>query len=85
MTATRLNQPEDAVDMLFKNAKANTFLLNGHNYQNKMLTIYLPGNGGLLTAVALMCTGADGNKIKNPGFPKNGNWNVKWEGLKRMP
>jgi len=85
MTATRLNQPEDAVDALFKNVQTNTFLPNGHNYQDKRLTIYLPGNGSLLAAVALMCAGADGNKIPNPGFPKNGKWKVKWEGLTRLP
>jgi len=60
-------------------------LPNGHNYQDKRLTIYLPGNGGLLAAVALMCTGSKGNKEVNPGFPKDGTWKVKWEGLSQMP
>jgi hypothetical protein len=85
MTATRLNQPEKAIDALFKDAAANTYLANGHNYQNKRLTLYLPGNGSLLSAIALMCAGYDGNKITNPGFPKNGKWKVRWEGLKPMP
>jgi len=85
MTATRLNQPDEAIDALFKNVETNTFLPNGHNYQDKRLTIYLPGNGSLLAAVALMCTGDDGNKIPNPGFPKNGKWKVQWEGLKKLP
>lgn len=85
MTATRLHQPEDAIDALFKNITTNTYLPNGHNYQDKRLTIYLPGNGGLLAAVALMCAGFDDNKIPNPGFPKDGKWKVKWEGLKPQP
>ncbi|TDE17210.1 hypothetical protein [Dyadobacter psychrotolerans] len=85
MTATRLGQPEDAVDALFKNITTNTYLPNGHNYQDKRLTIYLPGNGGILAAVALMCAGSDDIKTQNPGFPKNGKWNVKWEGLKKQP
>jgi hypothetical protein len=85
MTATRLGMPEKAIDALFMNVHTNTYLINGHNYQDGRLTIYLPGNGGLLTAVALMCAGWDGNKVKNPGFPKNGKWKVKWEGLKPMP
>lgn len=55
------------------------------NYQDDRLTIYLPGNGGLLAAIAMMCAGYDGCKIANPGFPKNGKWQVKWEGLYRMP
>jgi len=85
MTATRLNMPEKAIDALFMPITTNTYLPNGHNYQDKRLTLYLPGNGGLLTAVAMMCAGWDGCKVKNPGFPKNGQWNVKWEGLQKMP
>jgi hypothetical protein len=85
MTATRLGMPDKAIDALFMNVKTNTYLANGHNYQDGRLRIYLPGNGGLLTAVALMCAGWDGCKVKNPGFPKNGKWKVKWEGLKPMP
>jgi hypothetical protein len=85
MTATRLGMPDKAIDALFMNVKTNTYLANGHNYQDGRLRIYLPGNGGLLTAVALMCAGWDGNTVKNPGFPKNGKWKVKWEGLKPMP
>jgi hypothetical protein len=27
-----------------------------------VLTIYLPGNGGVLNAVAMMCTGTDADK-----------------------
>lgn len=85
MTATRLNMPDKAIDALFMPITTNTYLPNGHNYQDKRLTLYLPGNGGLLTAVAMMCAGWDGCKVKDPGFPKNGQWNVKWEGLKKMP
>ena len=40
---------------------------------------------GLLTAVSMMLAGYDGSKGPNPGIPKNGQWNVKWEGLKKMP
>lgn len=32
-----------------------------------------------------MCAGWDGCEIENPGFPKNGKWNVMWEGLSPMP
>jgi hypothetical protein len=85
MTATRLNQPEKAVDALLLNMQKNTYLNNGHNYQDQRLRLYLPGNGGLLSAVALMCAGWDGCEEKNPGFPKDGNWDVRWEGLQPMP
>ena len=79
MAATRLGKPEKAVDLLLKDVLKNSYLKNGHNYQGDRLRIYLPGNGGLLTAVAMMCAGYDGNTRKNPGFPPG--WNVKWENL----
>lgn len=82
MTAARLHLPEKAVDALLMPIKTNTYLVNGHNYQDDRLTIYLPGNGGVLNAVALMCTGADADKEINIGFPKD--WKVRWEGLKKM-
>ncbi|KJD34830.1 hypothetical protein PK35_03045 [Tamlana nanhaiensis] len=85
MAATRLNRPEDAVKGLLRDEITNTYLPSGHNYQTPRLTLYLPGNGGVLSAVALMCAGYDGNTVENPGFPKDGKWNVKWEGLKPMP
>jgi hypothetical protein len=82
MTAARLHLPEKAVDALLMPIRTNTYLVNGHNYQDDRLTIYLPGNGGVLSAVALMCTGADADKEINIGFPKD--WKIKWEGLKKM-
>ena len=49
------------------------------------MRLYLPGNGALLTAIAMMCAGWDGcEEPLNPGFPKDGQWNVRWEGLHRM-
>jgi hypothetical protein len=85
MNAARLGEPEIAIDALLMDQQTNTYLVNGHNYQDDRLRIYLPGNGGLLTAIAMMCAGWDGCRIDNPGFPKDGNWNVKWEGLAPMP
>jgi hypothetical protein len=84
MTAVRLGEPELALDFLLKNVQKNTYLKNGHNYQSERLRVYLPGNGGLLTAVAMMCAGWDGCNENNPGFPKDGKWNVKWENLNPM-
>jgi len=84
MTATRLGLPEKAIDALLMPVTTNTYLNNGHNYQDGRLTIYLPGNGGLLTAIAMMCAGYEGSTIANPGIPKNGKWKVRWEGLQKM-
>ncbi|MEI9919894.1 MAG: hypothetical protein WDO14_14005 [Bacteroidota bacterium] len=85
MTATRLNQPSKAVGALMMDEPKNTYLVNGHNYQDKRLRLYLPGNGGLLAAVAMMAGGWDGSDEMNPGFPKDGTWNVKSEGFRKMP
>ncbi|MCB9316222.1 MAG: hypothetical protein H6569_08800 [Lewinellaceae bacterium] len=85
MCAARLGHREAAVDALLLEVQKNTYLQNGHNYQDKRLRLYLPGNGGLLTAVAMMAAGWDGATAENPGFPDDGSWNVRWEGLKRMP
>ncbi len=85
MTATRLHQPDLAVEALLMDAQKNTYLRNGHNYQDKRLTLYLPGNGGLLAAIALMTAGWDGNNVAAPGFPKDGTWDVRWEGIHPFP
>lgn len=85
MCAARLGEPDKAVGALLMDKRTNTYLPNGHNYQDERLRVYLPGNGGLLTAIAMMCAGWDGSQDLNPGFPKDGNWNVRWEGLHPMP
>lgn len=83
MCAVRLNQPEDAVNALLMNVPKNTYLVQGHNWQTNRLRIYLPGNGGLLTTIALMTAGWDGCTQKNPGFPQG--WDVRWEGILPLP
>ncbi|MGQ9620865.1 MAG: hypothetical protein ACUVTX_07775, partial [Bacteroidales bacterium] len=65
MSAASIGKYEEAVDFLLMDAPKNRYLPNGHNFQDPTrLMIYLPGNGGLLTAVAYMC-------MTNT-FPKNG-------------
>ncbi|MGI5898774.1 MAG: glycoside hydrolase family 65 [Christensenellales bacterium] len=85
MTAARLGLGDEAVDALLFPSEKNVYLKNGHNKQSdrKDLPLYLPGNGGLLTAVALMCAGWDGSEGKNPGFPKD--WDVEWEDILPLP
>jgi hypothetical protein len=85
MTAARVGEPQIAIDALLMKTQKNTYLANGHNYQDDRLTIYLPGNGGLLAAAAMMAAGWDGAPDEPaPGFPREG-WVVQWEGLRRMP
>jgi hypothetical protein len=85
MAATRLGMPEKAIDALLMKVQTNTYLRNGHNYQDDRLRVYMPGNGGLLSAIAMMVAGYDGCTQSMPGIPKSGEWKVKWEGLKKMP
>ena len=86
MTAARLGKPDRAIDALLMDTPKNVYRANGHNHQRPGLTIYLPGNGGLLYAVAMMAAGWDGAPGGSaPGFPRDGRWVVRWEGLRRAP
>jgi hypothetical protein len=76
MTAARLGEPALAVDALLMDTPKNRWLPNGHNYQRPNLPLYLPGNGGLLTAAAMMAAAWQ-------GFPRD-TWSVRWEGLRPL-
>lgn len=85
LTAARVGQPGRAVDALLMDSPKNRHLANGHNYQRPNLPLYLPGNGGLLYAVAFMAAGWDGAPARHaPGFPTNG-WVVRHENLRVAP
>lgn len=79
MAAARHGEPELAIEAL---------LQKGNRYDARGMSRgwYLPGNGALLYAVAMMAAGWDGAPDRHaPGFPDDGNWTVKWEGLKKAP
>jgi hypothetical protein len=82
MAAARTGEPQIAVDALLKDSARNQYDKRGINNG-----WYLPGNGGLLYAVAMMAAGWDGAPAGKhaPGFPADGNWVVKWEGLNQAP
>lgn len=83
MTAARLGERETAIEALFVESPKNRYLPNGHNWQRNGLPLYLPGNGALLTAVAMMASGWEGSEDRSaPGFPAG--WVVRCEGLRRM-
>ena len=100
MTAARLGRPEVALEILLRDGPNNRYLPNGHCPQRsdeaavknpapgarkREIAAYLPANGALLSAVALMVAGWDGATETNPGFPKDGTWKIKAEGLRRLP
>jgi hypothetical protein len=86
MAAARAGRPDLAVDALLLTSPKNTYTVAGHNYQQPNLALYLPGNGGLLAAVAMMAAGWDDAPAgaAAPGFPADG-WRVRHEGLRPMP
>jgi len=84
MAAARVGDPNLAVEALLNPSGKN------HYDERGVCTggpgPYLPGNGGLLYAVAMMAAGWDGAPGQNaPGFPSDGSWTVRWEGLKPAP
>ena len=84
MTATVLGRPEVAVDILLKDTEKNRYVVSGNNRQDtrKDLPLYLPGNGSLLLATAMMAAGYEGCKKNNPGFPQDGSWTVEYENIR---
>ena len=84
MTAARVGEPDTAIDTLLMDVPKNHYLRNGHNAQRgNRLPLYLPGNGGLLSAVSLMAGGWDGSGGPTPGFPRD--WDVQAEGFTPWP
>jgi hypothetical protein len=82
MCAARLGEAELAIDLLLMEAAKNTYTPNGHNAQlpKSDLPLYLPGNGALLLAVALLFGGWDGKGNTDPVLPKSG-WQATSEGF----
>ena len=81
MASARAGKPKAAVDALMMNNSKNDYNACGIN-KGGNAAVYLPGNGGLLYAVAMMAAGWDGAPDKHaPGFPDDGSWVVRHEGL----
>ncbi|WP_348217387.1 glycoside hydrolase N-terminal domain-containing protein [Luteolibacter sp.] len=100
MTAARLDRPETAVEILLREGPNNRYLPSGHCPQRsdealtataqpgarkREIAVYLPANGAFLSAVAMMVAGWDGRTGDAPGFPKDGKWKIRAEGLKPLP
>ena len=89
LTAARLGEPETAVSILTNQAPAARFMPNGHVRRPREpngCIAYLPVNASLLAAAGVMIGGWDGAPPVNPpGFPQDGTWTVRWEGINPMP
>ena len=84
MCAARLNEPDLAINLLAGKFDQNPFRASGYTVRRPDQTpMYMPANGGWLSAVAMMAAGWDGTTGHAPGFPKD--WKVRYEGLQPMP
>lgn len=73
MCASRVNEPEIAVDAML------SVDIDEIGVSGKGSYPYLPANGAILYAAAMMAVGSKGEAA--PGFPKNGMWTVKAENI----
>lgn len=84
MTAVRLGQPGLALDLLLRETNKNTYVISGNNRQvsRRDLPLYLPGNGSLLLAAAMLAAGWQGSEDM-PGFRPELGWQARCEGVGR--
>ena len=82
MAAARLGDRQRAVDLLCE--KAHKYDFDEHGLSLAWPFPYFPSNGGVLTAIAMMCEGWDGSEGSAPGFPDDGSWTVRYEGFNTM-
>ncbi|MGN0777969.1 MAG: glycoside hydrolase family 65 [Aristaeellaceae bacterium] len=77
MTALRLGKPRFALEQLLRVTNKNTYVASGNNRQisRSDLPLYLPGNGSLLLAAALMAGG------DCPGFRAEDGWQAAVDGM----
>jgi hypothetical protein len=81
MVASNLNDPKLALDILLKKCPKNYYAKNGHNFQKGRtdLPAYLPGNGALLLAIAVLLNNKDFANNKVAG------WQVEYENILKYP
>jgi hypothetical protein len=87
MTFTRLGRPKDALNVLMMDARKNSYVASGNNYQfsRSDLPLYLPGNGSLLLSLAMMLAGYGDKPERLPGFARDGAWHIEHEGIMPLP
>ncbi|MEI8041508.1 MAG: hypothetical protein WCL11_08880 [Verrucomicrobiota bacterium] len=84
MAAARNHEPALALEALLHTSGKNSYSQFGLSSGGPFP--YFPSNGGLLYAAAMMARGWDGAPPgPAPGFPADGRWSVKFEGLNPAP
>ena len=89
LTATRLGEPQAAIDIVTNDSPTAQFKPQGYIGRPKEprgCPAYMPYNASFLSAIALMTAGYDTAPAgAAPGFPKDSGWTVRSEGLNKMP
>jgi hypothetical protein len=89
LTAARLGEPATAIDIVTNTSAPARFMPSGYVRRPKDpdgAVAYLPVNSAFLCAAGLMAGGWDGAPAgPTPGFPKDGKWEIRAEGLRPMP
>ena len=89
LTAARLGEPATAIEILTNTAAPARFMPSGYVRRPRDpdgAVAYLPVNSAFLCAVGLMAGGWDeAPPGPAPGFPRDGRWDIRAEGLLRLP
>jgi len=82
MCAARLGLPDLAIDLLLMDSPKNQYVVSGNNFQRSRndLPLYLPGNGSLLLALALILAGYGDSEGQLPE-----GWKVEFENIAKFP
>ncbi|KAE9987666.1 hypothetical protein EG328_001899 [Venturia inaequalis] len=88
--AVRLGRPERAIQFLTNYNRwvfddAGFAVRGGKSESSGTPPPFIPGNAAFLYAVAYMAAGWQGSTEVAPGFPKDGTWVVKQEGILKAP
>lgn len=74
-------QPQAVVDMLLMPVLKNSYTAAGYNFQTPGLPAYMPGNGGLLLAIAGMVAGFQAGEGAQAGIGFPPGWKAQAEGF----
>ncbi len=89
LTAARLGESTTAIDILTNTSEPARFMPSGYVRRPKDpdgAVAYLPVNSAYLCAVGLMAGGWDAAPAgPAPGFPRDGKWTIRSEGLLPLP
>ena len=87
MSEIRLGNYEKAMDLLLMDSPKNCYVTSGNNAQllRNDLPLYLPGNGSLLLAIAMLTAGFGLNTNVASCLSETGKWSIEYENILPLP